>query len=443
MNKRFAVLILLLLLSISIFASDGFDLIFEETIPTDEKTTTASFDFRGKLLVGVETFVETSDVLKSEINPISDLELSIYFKSSSIDGNVDISLNPLKTDQVEYKDIIKELSLSYYIPRGKIEAGYFIHRWGVVDTARVVDILNADDLRSGLHIDPLELKISEPMILAKLFFDSTNVELLYKPIFTPLQVAMSGKWITLPDTSGYLNILPNATYTTPQITTLEYGSFGTRFAFPLGNIETALSFYHGYYERPAYLYTIVSAGPVYDVSDIETIYTKMNIVGTEVNYIKDTFTFAIEGAFYISEDTDGTNPNLYNSKFVYTGSISYLIPTSTSYITASYLGTSILRYQEGVLNDIDTMSSNQQDNTIILGIHIPLLKEKLLIESGLTYQISTQGYAILSKIDYTIDDDITLSLKGNIYGTFDENINSLYNMWSQNDSLTFSLAYQF
>ncbi len=169
----------------------------------------------------------------------------------------------------------------------------------------------------------------------------------------------------------------------------------------------------------------------------------MNIIGTEVNYVTGPFTFAAEGAFYISEDTDESDAALYNSKFSYIGSISYMIPSTTSYITASYNGTTILGYDESNPLDVDTGSGPEQDHNIIVGVHIPLMKEKLLIEAGLTYQIPTKGYALLSKIDYTLKDDITLSVEGNLFGTFDNSKDSIYKSWADNDSLSISLTYQY
>jgi len=92
--------------------------------------------------------------------------------------------------------------------------------------------------------------------------------------------------------------------------------------------------------------------------------------------------------------------------------------------------------------DVDA-ATGEQDHNIILGVHIPFMKERLVLEAGLTYQIPTKGYALLSKIDYTLSDDITLTVKGSFFGTFDDTIFSLYNSWDNNDSLSLSLTYQY
>ncbi len=446
MKKIITLLLLSFLIIMPLSAIDGFDFFDDEEVIAEE-TSETSFDISGKISTGLETYLDIDSPLKSEMNPFANLHFTLNYNHPSLGGNAELYLPALKAGQVDFKDLIKELSLSYYIPKGKIQAGYFIHRWGIVDTARVVDIINANDYSSGLSMDQREMKISEPMILTQLYFNRAQLELIYKPVFTPIQMATSGRWDTTPD--DFKNLVDDIesdktiTYSVPETNTFDYGSFGARYSMPIGSVDAAIMYYRGYYERPGLKFTPIPNPPPFNNTTIETIYTMMNIIGTQVNYVKGPFTFAAEGAFYISEDTDGTDATLYNSKVSYIGSVSYMIPGSTSYITASYNGTSILGYDETIPMDVDAGAGPQQDHNIIVGVHIPFMKEKLLVEAGLTYQIPTKGYALLSKIDYTLKDDITLSLKGNLFGTFDTDKESIYKSWDDNDSLSFSITYQY
>ncbi|MFA7109857.1 MAG: hypothetical protein WC162_12005 [Sphaerochaetaceae bacterium] len=443
MKQFITVLLVIFFLIAPLTASEGFSLIFDEEVAI-EKESSPAFDISGNLSTGMNTFVDIDNPLKSETNAFADLSFSLNYTHPFLGGNVELFLPALNEETPTYKNIIKEISLSYYLPNGKIQAGYFIHRWGVVDTARVVDVINANDYSSGLNMDQREMKISEPMILTQLYFDKSQLELIYKPIFTPIQIATEGRWNTIPDISGFLTISGATDFLEPNIKTLEYGSFGTRYAISLGSVDTAIMYYRGYYERPGYKYTFTPALiPPFDVTSVETIYTKMNIIGAEANYVTGPFTLAFEGAYYLSEDKDGIDSTLYNSKFCYTGSVSYMIGGTTSYITASYNGTSIFDYDDTNAMDVDATSGPKQDHNIIVGFHIPLFKEKLLVEAGLTYQIPTQGYALLARLDYTLKDDITLSLNGNLFGTFDNNEESMYKNWDSNDLLSITLKYQY
>jgi len=443
MKKLSTVILVIFFLIAPLTASEGFDFIFDEEV-VEEKESSSAFDLSGNISTGMNTFIDNNDPLKSEIERFADLSLSLNYNHPYLEGNVELFLPALNKNSPIYKDIIKELSLSYDLPNGKIQAGYFIHRWGVVDTARVVDVINANDYSSGLSMNQREMKKSEPIILTQLFFEKSQLELIYKPIFTPIQIATEGRWNTIPDISGFLTVDNSTSFLEPNIETLEYGSFSTRYAVSIGSLDTAIMYYRGYYERPGYKYTFIPALiPPFDVTSVETIYTMMNIIGSEVNYVVGPFTFATEGAFYLSEDNDGIDSTLYNSKLSYIASLSYLISGTTSYITASYNGTSILNYDDTNSMDVDTISSPEQDHNIIIGFHIPLLKEKLLIEAGFTYQIPTKGFALLARLDYALKDDITLTLNGNLFGTFDNNEESMYKNWDNNDSVSISLKYQF
>ena len=444
MKKIITLLLLIAIMTIPLTASDGFDFIFDEEVVTQEEAP-SSFDISGKISTGLDSFINRNNLLDSEMSPFADLQFTLNYSHPSLVGNAELNLGALTESSITYKDIIRELSLSYFIPNGKIQAGYFIHRWGVVDTLRVVDILNANDFRSGLSMNQREMKISEPMILTQLYFNRSQIELIYKPIFTPIQMATSGRWNTTPSNLQVLMGNPKTTYTIPNTRTLDFGSVGARYKMPLGPVDMAFMYYRGYAEKPAISVTYTPPGvpDANTIFNLETTYTMMNMIGTEINYVKGPFTFAAEGAFFISEDSDETNAALYNSKISYIGSVSYMIPSTTSYITASYSGTSILGYDENNFADVDTASGPQQDHNIIIGAHIPLMKEKLIIEAGLTYQIPTKGIALLSKIDYTLKDDITLTLEAHLFGTLDSNEDSIYKTWANNDSLTFSLSYQY
>lgn len=443
MKKLITFIILSLALISPIIASEGFDFIFDDVL-VEEKIAPSSFETSGNISSGLDIFMDVDNFIENEINPFANFNLLLEYTHPFLLTSVELYLPALEENSINYKDVIKELSLSYFIPNGKIQTGYFIHRWGVVDTARVVDVINANDYSSGFSMNQLDLKISEPMILAQLYFDRTQIEFIYKPIFTPIKLASSGRWDTTKDISNFYTINNSTNFIEPDINSIEYGSIGTRFALPIRSIDTAIMYYRGYYEIPYYKYTTVTSTiPPFDVISVETIYTMMNIFGTEFNYVKGPFTFAGEAALYISEDLNGDDENLYNNRLSYTGSINYKISNTSSYITLSYNGTSIFGYDDTNPMDVDTASSSKQDHNIIVGLHIPLLMEKLLIEAGFTYQIPTKGYALLSKIDYTLKDDITIRLKANLFGSFDITKESLYKTWDGNDSISISLNYQY
>ncbi|MGD1822158.1 MAG: hypothetical protein ACPKM0_05260 [Pleomorphochaeta sp.] len=427
----------------TIIASDGFDFIFDDEKNYEEEDS-SSFDIYGDISSRVEIFSYSNKFFENEINPFANLNLIFEYNNPFLLGYANIYIPALDEDNVTYKDMVKELSLSYFIPNGKIQAGYFVHRWGSVDTVRVVDVINANDYSSGLYINQLEMKISEPIILTQFYLGNKLLEFIYKPIFTSIKIASSGRWNIEDEVSSLLIINDSTNIIEPNTNTLEYGSIGIKYAMPIKSIDAAFMYYRGYFEIPGYQYTIVlTPSPPYEVISIETIYTMMNIFGSEFTYLKGPFTFASEVALYLSEDFNSTEESLYNNRLSYTVSVNYKIKDTTSYVTLSYNGCSIFGYDDTNLLDVDTASNLEQNHNIILALHVPLFMEKLLVEAGITYQIPTKGYVVLSKIEYNLKDDITLRVNANLYGTFDNNEDSLYKTFDNNDSLSFSINYQF
>lgn len=439
--KKIILLFIVLILS-SYITAEGFDSIFDNETVTEQESS-SSIDLSGKINTNLEFFLDNR-LKENEIVPSVDMNIILNLNNPKVSGIANIYMNALNKNSIYYGDFLKEVSLDYNIPNGNFKVGYFIHQWGIVDTVRVVDVINATDLSSGFSMDQLEMKMSEPVILTQLYYDKVQLEFIYKPIFTPIKMANSGRWNTQKDSSNYLTINNLTSYTEPNTNSFEYGSVGTRILFPIKSIDSALMYYRGFYERPSYKYTLTPAiSPPYDVTNIETVYTMMNMIGTEFNYVKNAFTFSMECALFLSEDFDSTDDNLYNSRISYTASMNYKIKDTSSYLTLSYNSTNIFNYDASNINDIDTATGLETDHNIIFALHVPCMKDKLIIESGFTYQIPTGGYAILSRINYTLNDDITLGVKANIIGTFDNNENSLYKSWENNDSISLSLSYQY
>lgn len=442
MKKILTLTLFFFSISVSLFAQ-GFDLIFDDT-QSEIQSQKSTFDVNGNIDTGFKLYLENIEFKSNEINPFANLNLNLDFRHPVLDAKVELNLESLSEEEISYKDIIREISLSYYIPNGKIQAGYFIHRWGVVDTARVVDLINVNDYREGFSLNPFDMKVSEAILLTQLYFDDTLLEFVYKPVFTPIRVSNNGRWNIKRDLTSLLIINESTVFSEPKINSLNYGSFGAKIEIPFYDIETSLMFYRGYYEIPGYKYTLVlSLNPPYQVSSIESIYTLMNIIGADFSYINGAFSIAGEIAYYISSDKNSTNYALYNNRLNYTGSLNYKINNSSTYITLSYNGSTIFDYSENEPFDVDFNSSPKQDHNIIMGVHLPLFNEKVLIEAGLTYQVVTKGYLVLSKVDYNLNDDITLSLCANVYNSFDTSKYSLYKTWDSNDFVAINFNYQF
>ena len=440
--KKIGILSLVLLLSIALplFSEEGFSSIFDTPIEVQEDSN--SINVIGKISTGMSYFPS----LDHEIGAIASFTGELQFTHPTLEGIVGLSTPPFFGQTISYEQIIDTLSLTYFLSKGNIQVGYLIHPWGVSDTYKVVDLLNAPTYSHGFSMDVREMKQQEMMVISQMFIDDLSIEMVYKPLFTPISFGNDGdKWsTTIEDESIIIN--ENTTYSAQETNTFSYGSFATNLSFPLGPVDSHLIYYNGYYYQQGMTFTFsppVGTDPRPIVQDIETIYTHMNIIGVDSTLVKGPFTFAVEGALFLSEDSKGIDPSLFNSRIEYSTSLTYMIGGGSNSITVGYNGWHILDYNGANPLDVDTSTYSENDHNIIVGLHLTLLKEKLVVEGGLTYQIPTKGYALLSKIEYFLQDDITFTLESTIIGSLDDNIFSIYRSWEANDQLSLSLSYQF
>lgn len=152
----------------------------------------------------------------------------------------------------------------------------------------------------------------------------------------------------------------------------------------------------------------------------------------------------------LSKDTDGTDATLYNSKWVYLGGISYLDPTSQLYLALMYNGHYIEHFdliESDPFADLDVDMGQAFDrkaygNTLTLAFEMPLFREKVKVRLGATYQIETEGYALLPSVAWQVSDDLKLECKAVAYGAMGSK-ESLFKTWDDNDYLTISITHFF
>ncbi|MDC7246727.1 MAG: hypothetical protein PQJ35_00110 [Sphaerochaetaceae bacterium] len=439
MNSRYPIMItvLIVLLMMPAYPAEGFTQIFGDLDSTEQAVEfSGSISSHFSYLPGYDNLIE----------PNAALEGGLEFTSSDFAGNVDFSLGSDLSEDFVISDILQNLSLTWFFPRGNFKAGYMVQQWGVTDTYRVTDIINAVDLSDGLSMDTRKMKLPEMMGIAQWFFDTSSLQLIYKPVFHPTWTGNeNSRWTIEADQESFV-ITDDTQMIKENTSTFSYASYAVRLALSSMNLETHLFFHHGYDYQGGYVYSLsapVSPDPRAVVDSIETIYTRFNTFGADARYVVGPMTVAAEGAFFLSEDADGTDETLYNSRFAYGASLMYLFKNSSSSITAGYYGSHILGYDNTEVMDVDTMTYVETDHNLTLAFLLSMLNEQLRFEGAFTYQFPTTGYAFLTEITYFATDEIGVTAGMELIGSFDSEISSSYAYWDKNDRLYLSISYLF
>lgn len=425
MKRILPLLLAISLLATNLFAFSGFDDIFAPTTSLDES---AKPTVSGSGSVGADVGVFLDDLHFSE----QLLRLNLLVDSQSFKSEAALSY-----DALDQSLQVSTASVTYFFDWGQIEAGLLKEEWGSADGLHVVDVLNAFDYSKGLSDDLASMKRSEFMVGTTLYKGSSSLQLYFKPTFTPGLSAMEGRWSLLPQTLTLTIKEP------PKTDSWEYAQFALRGRTSIGGVDLGLLYYKGQMAQPGAVLTMTGG----TTADMDIVYTPYQLFGTEATYLLGQFTFMAEGGYLLSKDRPGSDPTLYNSKWVYLGGVSYLEPTSNLYLALMYNGHFVEHYDKVEPNALDVDQAQAFDNkaygnTLTLAMEVPLFRERVKVRLGAIYQIETEGYALLPSIGWQVSDTLLLECKAVVYGSLGSK-SSVFKTWEENDSLTIGMTHYF
>lgn len=390
------------------------------------------------------------------------VSLEVFQKEGTIDWQESLSLDlEWNTDKVQAlaslsfpttlqgDGLLTYLSLTTYARNIRIEAGLLTKEWGSGDGVHVVDVPNALDYTNGITDDLLAMKVPEPMVIVSSSWGNTTLELLYKPTFTPMKTSMEGRWSLLPenfsDPGG-----TKANIAFPQTDRLSYSQFGSRLTTVWGISDISLLYFNGYYSQPGYKNLVFDVSdPLHPyVTDVEVQYTRAQLFGTALTVIAGPYTFMLEGGYWLSEDRQGTDPTLYNSKWVYEAGVGMFLFGTSTYGSLIYNGhwTDHFDQVNVLLADVDAYQAyggKAYGNTLTAALEIPFARDTLSLRIAGTYQIETKGYALLPSLRWQISDSLVLSAKGRVFGNVSGDERNIFKTWDDNDSLGIGISFLF
>jgi hypothetical protein len=418
----------------SIAAFSAFDDIFSDSSQTKD-ISLQELSLTGSLDSSLEAFLD-GETLASENSGSLNLSWDTPYVAASLSFEFSVP--------IQDEERITSLSIATFVKGFRIEAGLLTKEWGSGDGVHVIDVPNALDYRRGITDDFQSQKIAEPMVSISKSWGNTVLEILYKPNFTPMKTSREGRWSLLPDNFA------NADLTFVETTSLSYSQVGSRLKTVLGPMDLGILYFNGFYSQPGY------KNLVFDFSDpsqilvtsAEVIYTRCQLFGVEGTLVLGPITFLFEGGYYLSEDTQGTDPTLYNSKWVYEAGLGMFPFTGNTYLSLTYNGHVIEHFDKVdiLASDVDAyqaFAGKAYGNTLTAALEIPFARERGTLRLAGTFQIETKGYAFLPSLRWDFNDRLNLTAKGRMFGNAWGEEENIFKTWKDNDSLTLILSFLF
>ncbi len=417
-------------------------------------------------LFAFDFFFDSEETSKRNISLTLESGAEAFFNDGALAPYADLTLKA-EQDGAKYRAVAEisydstlqsleaqELSLSLFFGQTTLKAGLMRHSWGIADTAHVVDIVNGRDLRKGI-VDDLELmKRPDWMLTLTTYVENGAVDLVVKPGFNPSYVPMDGRYSMVDSMKdsmktmiaqgvldGFLNP-PSIDIEDINIKTDTHNikniSAGARYRFLFDPVDIGVMYYTGYFHDPGFMASLSGVSPPFDLTGIDLLYTRYHFMGFASSYFLEPFTFALEGGVFLSEDKDGTDTSLYNSKAAYLAELSYTNPNNSFFAALNYQGQYVFNFVDSDPLDVDNLASfngKAYQNNFTLAMEYPFMQEKLKARVAGTFQLESLGFAVMGSLAYDLDDAVEVFAKTTIYGTFDEDRTGLYNTWKENSQI--------
>ena len=211
-------------------------------------------------------------------------------------------------------------------------------------------------------------------------------------------------------------------------------------------------YYYGFIPEPGYRYTSVFTGtdpydPTHYTITTEIVYTRSHLFGGEAAAALGPFTLRGEAGYWLSEDTDGTAPELYNSRLVYLAGFDFLVPGTSLFASVQALGSYTVEASDLAAEDVDRFrlyGDGSTSHLIVGAIELPFARDTMRLRVAGAYAVEANGYLVAPEYSWTILDGVQLKARGIIVGG--ESVASGYSPyyeWRDNDRVSLSLRYQF
>ena len=446
MKKLFLIFAIILTPFIYLTAQDMFDDIFDET-ESDQTDSGSNIEVSGAISTELVYYFDAAQALDTEVLIRPEAEVNLKIVEGDMEGVLSLNVSPqqlidkydtgITTDIIT--DIINELYLKAFFSFGYLEAGLMKVEWGSADGIHVLDPLSYWDLSDGYSLDIMNLKKSGELVKMNFYLgDSGLLEIAYKPFFSSHIMAQSGRW-----SIGTENI-PNLVL--PETKTLENSQVALRLTGNFDQFDIGVQYYYGYLPDPGITPVYISGDPLDPTNYTNYLtYNRAHLFGLEGGTSLGPFTFWLEAGYWLTEDTAGDDPSVYNNRLVYLPGVDFKIPGTNLYFNFQLMGDYTFKTDNLTVFDVDETTgygTSSHNNMLLLAGEYSFLRDKFKIRLGGMWAIEEAGYMILPEFFWNINDNFTLSLYGQIVDGKTGNP-GMMNSWKDNDSLSIKATYTF
>jgi hypothetical protein len=316
-----------------------------------------------------------------------------------------------------------------------LKAGRQILTWGTGDLIFINDVFAKDYRSFFIGRDDQYLKAPQNALRLEFYNNMGNFTFVITPTFEANRLPRGDRLsYYLPGMGIVGTELGEMYYFDPPVPEkkIENSEIAVRFQKQVGNFNTALYFYRGFYKNP------LGFDPVRSMP----VYPKLNIYGASARGSISGGVLWLETGYMDSrEDKDGSNPFMPNSSV--TGLIGFEKQVATN-LTAN------IQWQFDYMFNYDLFEEQQipgiyyrdEVRHLLTSRVTKLLNSETVTLSGFVfYSPSDEDLYFRFSTDYKYTDEVSLSFGGNIFTG--KHTNSEFGQFQLNDNLYLKMTYGF
>ena len=438
-------------------------------------------------------------------------------------------------DQLQDRVTVDEAYLRVFYDHFDLQAGYIRTVWGKGDEVHVVDFLNSTDYRDFINTSYTDRRRATGMLKVDIPWvteggASGRVELAYAPVLRGDLLPESGPWVTAqaaqleglltgyggalataraaqtgapeapgdamaPETQLWAGATAAEALRTEATDTLEFGQAGARATAQLRGVDLGAVYYWGYRKSPsprirladeeafsAFAEDPAAADPAPDPQgEVLLTYDRLQGFGLEAATVVGPFNLRAEGAYYLTEDIAGDDPEVPNNSLEYLAGFDVDLGISSLNLNVQGTGSYILNSAKideagaitGVSADLEDAAESDQQLAAALdasplaalyydpnarlnyqydpdGIYTTHIVSAALTDSWRNDRIrpevtgavsvERQDYRIAPAVEFVLRDDMLFEVSGALFGGDEA---GTFGQFDDNDYLQLRFEYNF
>jgi len=393
----------------------------------------------GDLNFKTRATINYGDPTGSPVLTYPSLSVAIDYKNEASQVHAELIYDRTRPADT-FEGLINEAYLELFYPAFRIQAGYLKVVWGTGDQIHVVDVLNPTDYTDFINPSYLDRKMAEKMLMLTLYAGTNgSVEFAYLPVFTPDRIPLEGQWvpqdvrkveaaITTPSTlSGLVDAYLQ------EARTLDHAQFAARYSTSVSGVDLGATYYYGFLREP------VVAGAT--TPSPALTFNRVHMAGIDGATVAGGFNLRWEAAYFLTGDTAGDDPLVYNNRVKYLGGFDRDLPLSNLNINVQDIGTWVLATDGLASGDVDfDPDGDYLQNTLVARISDNYAHGQIKPEIAVTYGIEKQDFMVRPKVEFSLKDEATLTLVTSI---FSGDKDTQFGQFESNDFIEAQFSYAF